>query len=138
MATWSPVIIIIKIYKNVKNCQKMPKTGKIILNFFIIFFHFSVSETIPKNGTSRFHTMFGSKNVKKCPKPAKKGKIMLNFFFSILIFETIPKNVITQKIDILRVKQWFYQVRLFFCHFLAKLKKNPQNVFFANSPKKTF
>ena len=98
MATWSPVIIIIKIYKNVKNCQKMPKTGKIILNFFIIFYYY-VSETIPKIGTSRFHTMFGSKNVKKCPKRAKnwqnntqfKNKIFSLFF----CLETIQKNGIS-------------------------------------------
>ena len=104
MATWSPVIIIIKIYKNVKNCQKMPKTGKIILNFFIIFYYY-VSETIPKIGTSRFHTMFGSKNVKKCPKRAKNWQnntqFKKNYFhcFSVsklsqkIVFNRGPKNI---------------------------------------------
>ena len=39
----------------------------------------------------------------------------------------------TAKIDVLRAKKWFYVIDNFFWHILAKLKKNPRNVFFAKS-----
>ena len=49
------------IYKNVKQCKKMPTTG--LTKFQNLFFHrFSGSKLPKKNGTSRFHTMFGSRD----------------------------------------------------------------------------
>ena len=53
-----------------------------------------------------------AKNGQKRPKMAKNGK---NLRFT--------------------GEKWFYVIGTFFWHILAKLKKNPQNVFFAKSQK---
>ena len=52
--------------KNVKNCQKMPKTAQNRQNnthlkkkIFSLFF---CLKTTPKNGTSHFHTIFGCRD----------------------------------------------------------------------------
>ena len=61
---------VTKIDKNVKQCKKMPKTGlkrpKSGQISEILFPSFFWLETTSKNGTSHFHTMFGSRYAFSC------------------------------------------------------------------------
>ena len=47
---------------NVEQCKKMPKTAKKYPNLKYIFFIVFLARNYLKNGTSCFHTMFGSRD----------------------------------------------------------------------------